>query len=169
MAEARRAGLIGEAIKQAKQVRKITLGYVRDLDAEALAWRPAADANPIGWMLWHIGEVEESVLWTVEGQAPRWEFGRSALAARESGAALPAPAEILAYLEQVRQRYLAWLQALPDDQVDRVVGEGVWKGPASSLMFLAPKHESYHCGQITYVRRLMGRSVPDANEENPYR
>jgi uncharacterized damage-inducible protein DinB len=169
MAEARRAGLIGEAIKQAKQARKITLGYVRDLDAEAMRWRPAADANPIGWMLWHVGEVEESVLWTVQGQPPRWHFGRSALAAREAGSELPSPADTLAYLEQVRERYLGWLQGLPDEGVDQVVGEGDWRGPVGSLMFLAPKHESYHCGQITYVRRLMGRSVRDANQTNPYR
>jgi uncharacterized damage-inducible protein DinB len=169
MAEERRPGLVGEAIKQAKQTRKILLGYVRDLDAEAMRWRPAPDANPIGWMVWHVGEVEESVLWTVEGTPPVWHFGLSALAARGPEAMLPAPAEILAYLDTVRGRYLGWLQDLPEDALGAIRGEGDWRGPIASLMFIAPKHESYHCGQITYVRRLMGRSVPDANQTNPYR
>ena len=168
MADARRSGLVGEAIKQAKQARKVSLGYVKDLDAAAMAWRPAPDANPIGWILWHIGEVEESVLWTVQGKAPRWQFGRSVLEAG-LGEELPRPAELLAYLDQVREPYLAWLQDLADDALETMVGEGVWRGPVSALMFVSPKHENYHCGQLTYVRRLMGRPVPDANEKNPYR
>ena len=168
MAEARRGGLIGEAMKQAKQARKTTLGYARDLTAPEMAWRPASEANPIGWLLWHVGEVEESVLWTVEGAPPRWHFGRSALAARGQDD-LPAPADLFGYLEAVRGRYLDWLQALPETALDQVLGEGDWRGPAQSLMFVSPKHENYHCGQIAYLRRLMGRPVPDANEGNPYR
>ena len=58
MAEARRSGLVGEAIKQAKQARKMTLSYLQGLTPEQLLWRAGADANPILWLVWHLGEVE---------------------------------------------------------------------------------------------------------------
>jgi hypothetical protein len=57
---------------------------------------------------------------------------------------------------------------VPDDELDRTVGEGVWQGTIGGLIFLCPRHESYHCGQISYLRRLMGAPVPDRNERNPY-
>src|SRR3546814_15540377 len=46
------------------------------LDGDALLYRPSPEANPIGWMAWHIGRVEDmhvadlmgtEQLWTAEG------------------------------------------------------------------------------------------------------
>ena len=35
------------------------LGTVQDLTPEELAWRPGPEANPIGWILWHMLRVED--------------------------------------------------------------------------------------------------------------
>lgn len=32
---------------------------LRDLTPEELAWRPAPDANSIGFIVWHIARVED--------------------------------------------------------------------------------------------------------------
>ena len=108
------------------------------------------------------------MLWAAQGQPARWRFDRSALKARGPEHTLPARDDVLAYLGDVRDRYLTWLQAVQDEELDRTVGEGVWQGTVGGLIFLSPRHESYHCGQVSYIRRLMGAPVPDRNESNPY-
>ena len=168
MAEARRPGLIGEAIKSAKLARRLTLAYVQDLTPADLAWRPAPGANPIQWLFWHVAEVTEMVLWAFEAKPPTWRFGRSALKERGPNGTFPAPGELLRYAEEVHARFLAYLQAMPEEALDEPFGEGVWKGRGAGLIALPPRHETYHCGQIAYVRRLMGKPVADANEQNPY-
>lgn len=180
MAETRREGPIGEAMKMARQVRRMTLSYVEDLETEALLWRPAVDAlapsgaarskgNPILWLLWHVGEVEESVVWTLDGKPPIFRFGRSALSARGDDETLPGSEDVIEYLEEVRERYRARLEAMPDEDLDKAFGAGVWEGKGRGLIVLPPRHETYHCGQIAYIRRLMGKPLADVNERNPYR
>ena len=165
----RREGLVGEAIKQAKQVRKMTLSYVDGLSEAQLRWRPAAEANPILWILWHIGEVHDSVLWTLAGAPPAFPLGRSALSARGPAEEIPGPGDVRRYLDDAQQRFLARLEGLPDEDLPRTFGDGVWKGTGAGLIALPARHETYHAGQIGYIRRLMGLPVDDRNDGNPYR
>ena len=50
------------------------LGAVRDLTPEELVWRPGPEANPIGWILWHMLRVEDMwIQFFVQGQLEIWE------------------------------------------------------------------------------------------------
>jgi uncharacterized damage-inducible protein DinB len=164
----RREGLLGEAIKQSKQIRKMTLSFVDGLTEDRLRWRAAPQANPILWILWHVAEVHDSVLWTLDGTAPVFALGRSALTARGADAFLPAPADVRRYLDDSQARLLARLAAMPDTDLPRSFGEGVWKGTGAGLVGLPARHETYHAGQIGFIRRLMGLPVDDRNLGNPY-
>ena len=42
---------------------------VKDLTPEELTWRPGPDANPIGWILWHMLRVED--MWVQFFYRPR--------------------------------------------------------------------------------------------------
>src|SRR3954447_8932979 len=51
------------------------------LDADALRWRPDPDANPIGWLVWHLTRVQDDhvaglagvpQVWTEQGFAERF-------------------------------------------------------------------------------------------------
>ncbi len=47
---------------------------VRDLTPEELAWRPGHEANPMGWILWHMLRVED--MWFqffIQRQPEIWE------------------------------------------------------------------------------------------------
>jgi uncharacterized damage-inducible protein DinB len=165
---ARREGLIGQAIADAKRARKTTLATLEGLAPEDLLWRPAPEANPIQWLFWHVAEVYEMVLWTLEARSPSWRFARSALKERGPGGRFPSVEELRAYADDVHAHFLDHLEAMPEAALEQTFGEGVWKGRGAGLIALPPRHETYHCGQMAYVRRLRGKPLPDLNERNPY-
>jgi hypothetical protein len=165
----RREGLVGEAIRQAKGVRKMTLSYAGGLPEDRLRWRPGPQANPILWILWHVGEVYDSVVWALDGSAPSFPLGRSALLARGAEDPLPPADQVRSYLGDSQARFFTRLDTFADADLARGFGQGTWAGTGAGLIALPSQHEIYHVGQIAYIRRLMGDPVDDRNEANPYR
>ena len=43
---------------------------VDGLSEDDLSWRPAADANPIGWLVWHLLRVQDDHVADVAGSRP---------------------------------------------------------------------------------------------------
>lgn len=142
------------------------------LGPEELAWQPAADANSIGWILWHMVRVEDmwiqffaqfqTELWETEGWHEK--FG---LPTRDNGFGHTAeqvnnfPAldlsEFLRYRAAVRQATLAYLDTLTPEEMERVPRE---RRPEMSLgaMFRQIIGEMYqHVGHIAYLRGLQGK------------
>ncbi len=142
------------------------------LGPEELAWQPAADANSIGWILWHMVRVEDmwiqffaqfqTELWETEGWHEK--FG---LPTRDNGFGHTAeqvknfPAldlsEFLRYRAAVRQATLAYLDTLTPEDMERVPRE---RRPEMSLgaMFRQIIGEMYqHVGHIAYLRGLQGQ------------
>ena len=142
------------------------------LGPEELAWQPAADANSIGWILWHMVRVEDmwiqffaqfqTELWETEGWHEK--FG---LPTRDNGFGhtseqvnnFPALdlSEFLRYRSAVRQATLAYLDTLTPEDMGRVPRE---RRPEMSLgaMFRQIIGEMYqHVGHIAYLRGLQGR------------
>ncbi len=142
------------------------------LGPEELAWQPAADANSIGWILWHMVRVEDmwiqffaqfqTELWETEGWHEK--FG---LPTRDNGFGHTAeqvnnfPAldlsEFLRYRAAVRQATLAYLDMLTPEDMERVPRE---RRPEMSLgaMFRQIIGEMYqHVGHIAYLRGLQGK------------
>lgn len=151
-----------------EKARDYTLELLSPLDPSDLLFRPKPDANPIGWLLWHIGEVEESILWAARGETPSFHFGLSCLRARGDGK-LPDRERLIAYLLGVRSRYRAFLDGIEEDDLDRAVTiEGFPPTPLRELIFISAQHEIYHAGQIAYLRRLLGKPMADMNARNPY-
>ena len=142
------------------------------LGPDELAWQPAADANSIGWILWHMVRVEdmwvqffaqfETELWETEGWHEK--FG---LPTRDNGFGHTAEqvnnfpaidlAEFLRYRSAVRQSTLAYLDKLTPEDMERVPRE---RRPEMSLgaMFRQIIGEMYqHVGHIAYLRGLQGK------------
>ncbi len=146
------------------------LGTVQDLTPEELAWRPGPEANPIGWILWHMLRVEdfwfqffiqrELELW--EKEAWREKFG---LPTRDNGFGhtqeqvtnFPALdlGELLKYGEQVRSGTLTYLRGLgPDDYA--VVPRERQPDMSVSAVFRQVIGELYqHQGHIAYIKGLL--------------
>ncbi|MCY4555527.1 MAG: DinB family protein [Chloroflexi bacterium] len=142
------------------------------LGADELAWQPAADANSIGWILWHMVRVEDmwiqffaqfqTELWETEGWHEKFGlptrdngFGHTAEQVNNfPGVDLP---EFLRYRASVRQSTLAYLDTLTREDMERVPRE---RRPEMSLgaMFRQIIGEMYqHVGQIAYLRGLQGK------------
>src|SRR5699024_9552540 len=46
------------------------------LDADTILWRPDPDANPIGWLTWHLVRVVDDHLADLVDEAQVWEHWR---------------------------------------------------------------------------------------------
>lgn len=151
---------------------------VADLDADGLAWRPDVDANPIGWLIWHLTRVQDdhvselagrAQVWTQDGFAERFGFdlpvddlgyGHSSA---EVGRVRPAgPAILLDYLRAVTERTGEYLDSLTTDELDRVVDRR-WDPPVTAGVRLVSVLDdcTQHAGQAAYVRGLLDRAGDD--------
>jgi uncharacterized damage-inducible protein DinB len=131
------------------------LRVVDGLSDEQLHWLPPNAVNSIGWLLWHIAEVEDN--WVREKllHAPkRYPFGVSAKA--QPRPSIPAKADLLAYFHDVRGLSKNRLDATTDAQMDATIEDEhygtltvrqVWAGVATS--------GAWHGGQIAYLNRLL--------------
>ena len=133
--------------------QELLLEAVQDLTPEELGWRAGPEANPIGWILWHMIRVED--MWFqffVQRKTEIWErdgwnetFG---LPTRDNGfghtqeqvADFPVLdlAALLRYGQAVRQATLEYLETLgPEDYA--VVPQGAASGNVGGGYF-PPDH-----------------------------
>lgn len=147
---------------------------LRGLDAETLLWRPDADANPIGWLAWHLTRIQDDHLagvgqceqvWTAEGCVDRFGlpypphahgYGQSS---EEVGKFDVGDAELLIeYHDAVHDLTLRVLDGLDHEGYQRVVDEH-WDPPVTAAVRLVSVigDAQAHLGQIGYVRGLAER------------
>ena len=149
--------------------QELLLEAVQDLTPEELGWRAGPEANPIGWILWHMLRVED--MWFqffVQRQTEIWEregwnekFG---LPTRDNGfghtpeqvANFPVLdlAELLQYGQTVRHATLEYLNTLGPEDYAMVPRE---QRPEMSVgaIFRQIIGEVYqHQGHIAYLKGL---------------
>jgi Protein of unknown function (DUF664) len=152
-------------------------GVVADLSREQLRWRPDADANPVGWLVWHLTRVQDDHLagvgqvpqaWTEEGYADRFGLpypveahGYGQTRADVDAFDVPGPELLVDYHEAVHgltARVLADLDARGDDAFARVV-DFRWDPPVTVAIRLVSvvNDITQHLGQAAYVRGLLDR------------
>ena len=143
---------------------------LQDLTPEELAWRPGPEANPIGWMLWHMIRVEDMwIQFFVQEQPEIWErdgwHEKFGLPTRDNGfghtpeqvAGFPELdlSELLKYGETVRAGTLTYLGTLGPEDYNRVPRE---RRPEMSIgaVFRQIIGEFYqHQGHIAYLKGLL--------------
>ena len=145
------------------------LEAVGDLTPEELAWQPGADANPIGWMLWHTLRVEDMwIQFFVQRQPELWErdgwHEKFGLPTRDNGfghtpeqvANFPALdlAELLSYGEAVRASTLEYLRGLAPEDFDRVPREQRPNLSVGGVLMQLLGEFYQHQGQIAYLKGL---------------
>ena len=150
---------------------------VQDLTSEELAWRPGPEANPMGWILWHMLRVED--MWFqffIQRQTEIWEkdgwnekFG---MPTRDNGFGHTQEqvdnfpvldlAELLRYGDSVRAETLAYLKGLLPEDFDVVPRE---QRPEMSVgaIFRQVIGEVYqHQGHIAYLKGLVRSSKSES-------
>ncbi len=142
-----------------------------DLDDEALAARPAPDANTIGWLVWHLLRVQDDhvadvagteQVWMSQGYAARaglpfddgaTGYGQSV---EEVGQVRVDAGFVGEYADAVTEATLAYLATIGPDDLDRVVDES-WDPPVTLAVRLVSVigDDLQHLGQAAYAKGLL--------------
>ncbi|WP_405982319.1 DUF664 domain-containing protein [Streptomyces sp. NBC_00158] len=156
------------------RVREVVHEAVEGLTAEQLNARLDPDANPIGWLVWHLTRVQDDHVAEVAGLEQVWRSGgwadRFALplpvdgigyghtAAEVGEVRVDSPELLLGYYDAVHEQSLRFLRGLAATDLERIVDER-WDPPVSLGVRLVSvlTDDLQHAGQAAYVRGLLER------------
>jgi len=154
-----------------ERIRDGSLLVVDGLSHDDLSFRPSPNANPIGWLVWHLTRSQDAQvaavrgtedLWTAQGYAKQFAlpyadsatgYGQSS---DEVGALQVDAEELAAYLRSVGEDTITYASSLSDTDLDRVVDES-WDPPITlGVRMLSIAADSLkHLGQAEYVRGIL--------------
>jgi hypothetical protein len=163
--------LLTESFSRVGEVLERAVG---GLSVDDLTWRPDPAANTIAWLAWHAGRGQDAQIadvagveqvWTAQGWADRFDlpFDRAASGYGQSAAEVAgvrASGELLlGYYGAVEKQTTAYLERLPDADLDVVVDER-WDPPVTlGVRLVSIVGDSLqHAGQASYVRGMLGRA-----------
>ena len=161
---------LNEFIEDAfKQEKEFLAEAVSDLTPAELAWRAGPEANPIGWILWHMLRVEDMWLqFFIQRKPEIWErdgwndkFG---LPTRDNGfghtleqvAEFPAldRDELVRYGDAVRRETLEYLKGLSPDDFNVVPREQRPEMSVGAIFRQVVGELFQHQGHISYLKGL---------------
>ncbi len=147
---------------------------VDGLTAEQLGYRLDADANSIGWLVWHLSRVQDDHISDVAGLAQVWtakgwarQFGLPfddadtgyGHGSEQVGAVQVEDAALFTgYYDAVWEQTRSYLRTLDDAALDRVVDEH-WDPPVTLGVRLTSVvgDDLQHAGQAQFIRGLILR------------
>jgi hypothetical protein len=144
---------------------------VDGLSPDDLAHRVAPDANPIGWLVWHLMRVQDNHIADAAGTDQVWisagwhkrfglPFSERATGygqSRDEVGAVNVAAELLVgYAQAVTDVTLRFVEGVTDKDLDRVIDES-WDPPVTLGVRLVSVigDDLKHLGQAEYVRGLL--------------
>lgn len=146
---------------------------VEGLDPRMLTSSPAVDANPIGWLIWHLARVQDhhvaelrdrDQVWVRDDWGPRFGmasdptntgYGHTPV---DVAAVVPEASEALVgYYEAVAAATRALLESVTASDLDRIVDRR-WDPPVTlgARLISIADDDIQHAGQAHYVRGLLG-------------
>ena len=149
-------------------------GAIDGLDADALAFRPDADANPIGWLVWHLTRVQDDHVSELAGREQAYtelgfhdrfglpldpsEIGYGHTSEQVAALRVDGPAVLVEYLRAVTERTREYLATVDAGELDRIVDRR-WDPPVTAGVRLVSVIDDciQHAGQAAYVRGLLDR------------
>ncbi|HTX63036.1 MAG TPA: DinB family protein [Acidimicrobiales bacterium] len=152
------------------RVHETVHAVMAGLPVDAVTFRPGPEANPIGWLVWHLTRVQDDHVagvagteqrWTAEGWDARFALPFDRLEtgygqdAADAGTVVAEPALLLGYHDAVHSTTLAYARGLSDTDLDRVV-DTRWDPPVTLGVRLVSvlADDLEHVGQAAYVRGL---------------
>lgn len=157
-----------------ERVHELIPGLVEELSTAELGWRPDAEANSIGWLIWHLSRVQDDhvagltgdeQVWTRDGWAGRFALPYDddaigyAQSSEEVGEfTVDDPALLTGYHEATHRATIAALQGFSTTDYERVV-DANYDPPVSlgARVISVLGDVSQHAGQAAYVRGLLER------------
>lgn len=145
---------------------------VDGLTPDQLYGRPAADANSIAWLVWHLTRVQDDHIgeaagldqvWLSQGWEKRFgldlpakDTGYGHTAAKVGKVRVESAGQLTGYYDAVHDQTLAYLRGLTAKDYDRIVDER-WDPPVTLGVRLVSvlSDDLEHVGQAAYVRGLL--------------
>ncbi len=157
-----------------ERVHGLVPAVITDLSVDDLLWRPDADANPIGWLVWHLTRVQDDHLADLDGSEQVWVenawaekfslpydessvgFGHSTTEVGEF--TLSDPDMLRQYHAAVHARTTEILSELSDEDYERVIDDS-YDPPVTlgARLVSVINDTTQHIGQAAYVRGLVER------------
>jgi uncharacterized damage-inducible protein DinB len=149
-------------------------GAADGLSAEQLAYRVDAEANSIGWLIWHLSRVQDDhvagvagseQVWTTQGWADRFglpfrvrSIGYGHSSDDVAKVQVESPELLTGYYDAVAARTLEYVGGLTERDLDRVVDEA-WDPPVTLGVRLVSVIDdcAEHAGQAAFVRGIVER------------
>jgi uncharacterized damage-inducible protein DinB len=165
----RSAELLTYAYDQVHDTLRSALGGA---PPEELTRRPAAEANTVAWLAWHLLRVQDDhvaeiagreQVWTADGWAGRFDlpFDTSATGYgfdpdEVAAVRVPSADLLLGYADAVHRASAAYLGGLSDDDLDRVVDDS-YDPPVTVGVRLVSVlvDDLQHLGQLSYARGML--------------
>ncbi|KID31701.1 mycothiol transferase [Prauserella rugosa] len=156
------------------RVREIVHDVVEGLDTDALAYRVDADANSIGWLVWHLTRVQDDHLadaadleqcWTADGWAERFglpfpvgDIGYGHSSADVAAVRIADPALLVDYHDAVHDQTVEFVRGISDDDLDVVIDDA-WDPPVTLGVRLVSVigDTMQHAGQAEFVKGILLR------------
>ena len=152
--------------------QRALMAAIDGLTTEELTWRPGAEANPIGFILWHQARCEDTYIQSLIRQQPQvwvsdkwyqklnlpedaWENGNDYTVEQVAAFPVPKLQDLLDYAEAVRAQTVEYLNGITPDKFDEVIQQPEFRGITVGKLFSYMLSEiTQHIGQIAYLRGL---------------
>ena len=156
------------------RVRSGAADAVDGLTPDQLARRPAAGANSIAWLVWHLTRIQDDHIaqvagteqvWTSQGWSERFglpfDDGDTGYGHSNDEVAQVRGLEadqLVGYLEAVHRQTVGYVSGLAAEDLDRVVDER-WDPPVTLGVRLVSivNDDNQHVGQAAFVRGLLAQ------------
>lgn len=163
------ADLLVDAFERVHDTAKQVL---HGIDEAHLTHRVADEANPIGWLTWHLARVQDDhvaglagteQVWTANGWSARFglPFDDDAIGYGQSADEVEqvrgvSADDLAGYLDDVHAATVEYVRTLHDAALDRVVDES-WDPPVTVAVRLVSviADDLQHIGQAAYARGIL--------------
>ena len=142
--------------------QKLLHRYVADLSAEEYLHRPAPKANCTAWLIGHLTLSDRGVLKRLGAPLPELPDGFEHRFSRDEGCPQAGEfgdvAKLTPLFDEHRTRLVAAVRAAPPELLDKPLDKPhpLFNTVGELATFMA-LHGAMHAGQITIIRRSLGR------------
>jgi uncharacterized damage-inducible protein DinB len=145
----------------------ITQSLMSDLSDADLMMRPAPKANHAKWQLGHLISAETMFgNMAKPGSMPELPAGFDARFNKETAGsddpnAFPSKEELLALFKKTRESSIKWVKSCSEQDLKQPMPEKMrsFVPTVGHVVFLIPNHDMMHVGQVTVLRRKLGKPV----------
>lgn len=156
------------------RIKDIVHDAVDGLSPDQLAYRVDADANSIGWLIWHLTRVQDDHVadlagveqaWTSQRWAERFalpfdeaDIGYGHTSEQVAAVRVESPELLTGYHDAVCEQTIAYVSTLDDDDLPRIIDRS-WDPPVTLGMRLVSVigDDMQHAGQAEFIRGILER------------